>query len=251
MKTPETRRAASPTRSTPAGWNGERLITAMVTGGWAAMFWFLLLSGRVSLYLGSRTSWIAPAGAVLLTIIAGGIALSARGRRDSPLRPHQVFVAAALLVPVILVTVSPPATLGSFSASRKASFSGKGLWTYWGTFDERSEIDLRFAAAAEFWPTARKLLAARAGEPVDFVGFVARNPDTGADEFLLTRFVITCCVADATIVQIRVVNVTPGEFETDDWVKVSGPIFPIGNQIIVMADSIEEIDQPRTPYLSA
>ena len=42
------------------------------------------------------------------------------------------------------------------------------------------------------------------------------------DEFLLTRLIITCCVADATIAQVRVVGVPPGKFASNDWVNVTG-----------------------------
>ncbi len=52
--------------------------------------------------------------------------------------------------------------------------------------------------------------------------------DTPADEFLLTRYIVTCCVADATTAQVRVVNVPPGKFQANDWVEVRGPIYPLG-----------------------
>lgn len=246
-----TARQARPALGPRRGWSHERLLTAGVLFGWSVLLWWLILLDRVPLYLGSRTSWIVPVGAVVVTVVAIGMIGSARGRRSAPLRSRQVIVAAALTVPVILVTMSPPTTLGSFSVDRKAAFSGRGLTTFWGTFDERSGITLQFAAAAQFWPSARKLLAGRAGEIVTFDGFVSRESDTPPDEFLLTRFVITCCVADATIVQVRVVDVPPGRFETDAWVEVRGAIFPMGAQIIVTADSVEPIATPRSPYLAA
>jgi uncharacterized membrane protein YcgQ (UPF0703/DUF1980 family) len=67
---------------------------------------------------------------------------------------------------------------------------------------------------------------------------------------LLTRYVITCCVADATSAQVRVVNVPPGRFAPDDWVRVTGRIYPLGNEILVDAVSIEEIPRPEAPYLT-
>ena len=59
-----------------------------------------------------------------------------------------------------------------------------------------------------------------------------------ADEILLTRYVVTCCVADATSAQVRVVNVPPGRFKPDDWVSVTGRIYPLGSEILVDASDV-------------
>jgi uncharacterized membrane protein YcgQ (UPF0703/DUF1980 family) len=58
-------------------------------------------------------------------------------------------------------------------------------------------------------------------------------------------------VADATIAQVRVVNVTPGVFDADEWVEVSGTIYPLGREIIVDAAQIVEVERPQRPYLTA
>lgn len=231
-------------------WSPLRIVMALVLAGWSGLYWYLLITGRMNLYLSTRTSWIAPMGAIVLALAAVGLLLASRVRSPSTLKRAHAVVAAALLVPVVLVVASPPSTLGSFSASKKASFSGKGLQTYWGRFDANSDITLFFVAAAQFWPGGTDLLAKRAGSDVDFVGFVDRNPDTPADEFLLTRFVVTCCVADATVIQVRVVNVPAGAFATDEWVEVKGQIYPVGKEIIVTADTVDEVSAPEVPYIT-
>jgi uncharacterized repeat protein (TIGR03943 family) len=158
-----------------------------------------------------------------------------------------------MVLPVVVVLALPPATLGSFSASTKAPFSSAGFASIYGQITATSPITLLSVAAAQTSTDGAKALAKRAGGPVDFVGFVTRYADTPADEFLLTRYVITCCVADATIVQVRVVNVVPGRFQTNDWVEAKGLIYPIGRQVIVnatSADSIVEVPRPSHPYLT-
>jgi len=67
---------------------------------------------------------------------------------------------------------------------------------------------------------------------------------------LLTRYVVSCCVADATVAQVRVVNVTPGAFANDTWVEVTGIIYPLGREVIVDATQITEVDRPDRPYLT-
>jgi putative membrane protein len=224
-----------------------------VLAAWAAMFWFLALSGRVNLYLSTRTSWVVPVGAVLLTLAAAGRLVAARVRRPDPLRRREAVVMALMVLPVVIVLALPPATLGSFSAKNKTTFSSVSFASIYGQITDTSEITLLSVAAAQTSTDGAKALAKRAGDPVDFVGFVTRYADTPADEFLLTRYVITCCVADATIVQVRVVNVVPGRFQPNDWVDVKGLIYPIGREVIVnatSADSIVKVPRPSRPYLT-
>jgi uncharacterized repeat protein (TIGR03943 family) len=192
-----------------------------------------------------------PVGAVVLTITAVGVFATVRGHERIAGSRRSVRTAALLVVPVVVIAVSPPTTLGSFSADRKAQFGGRGLWTYWGTFDQDSEITMFFVTAAQYWEDAQAILATRAGEEVTFEGFVRREADTPADEFFLTRFVVTCCVADAAVTQLRIVDVVPGTVDADDWVSVTGRIYPVGGQIIVTAERIEPIEAPKVPYLTA
>ena len=71
-----------------------------------------------------------------------------------------------------------------------------------------------------------------------------------ADEFLLTRFLISCCVADALTVQVRIVDAPPGEFKQDQWVRVTGRIYPLGREVLVDATDVVGIARPERPYLT-
>jgi uncharacterized repeat protein (TIGR03943 family) len=231
-------------------WSPARVAGAVVLGGWAALFWFLLLTGRDAFYLSTRTEWVVPVAAILLTAAAVGRLASARATSPDPIRRRELAVMAAMILPVLLVAALPPATLGTFSADKRTGFAGTGVATSAGDIAS-GELTLVDVAAGQTSPEGERALAARAGETVDFVGFVTRYDDTPADEFLLTRYVVSCCVADATVAQVRVVNVTPGAFEDNEWVEVVGPIYPLGREVIVNAASIRSVDRPDRPYLSA
>lgn len=232
-------------------WSTRRLATAAVLGGWAALFWYLLGSDRVSLYLSSRTSWVVPMAAILLSVTAGSVLAAARTRRSEPLGSRDGAAMATLLVPVVVFLALPPTTLGSYSAPRKSQYAGQPFSTVYGRFDATSEITLLTVAAAKHTEDGARYLAQRAGEPVRFVGFVARDDAAPADELLLTRYVVTCCAADATVVQVRVVNAPLGVAEPDDWIELRGRIFPIGDEVIVEARSIRPVARPSRPYLTA
>ncbi|MGZ5353969.1 MAG: TIGR03943 family putative permease subunit [Actinomycetota bacterium] len=231
-------------------WSPVRVAGAIVIAAWAALFWFLLLSGRDAFYLSTRTEWVVPVAAVILTAAALGRLVSARAPRPEAIRRRELGVMAAMVAPVLLVLALPPATLGTFSADKRSGFVGAGVPA--SAVDIGSgELTLIDVAAGQTSPEGERALARRAGETVDFIGIVTRYEDTPADEFLLTRYVVTCCVADATVAQIRVVNVTPGAFEDNEWVEVVGAIYPLGREVIVNASTVASVARPERPYLSA
>lgn len=230
-------------------WSGKRLAGAIALAAWAGLFWFLIASDRTALYLSSRTDWVVPVGAVILTIAASGRFASARSPHQEPLSSREAWGIGVIVLPVVVVLALPPASLSSFAASRRSSFASAGFST---SAEDVAEGDLSLAdvAGALRSTEAMDALVQRAGTEVDFTGFVTRDPGMGADEFVLTRFLISCCVADALSVEVRVVGAPPGQFDKDDWVRVSGKIYPVGGEVILDAESIEPVERPERPYLN-
>jgi uncharacterized repeat protein (TIGR03943 family) len=227
-------------------WSPARVATGLVLAGWAGLFWFVIVAGRTALYLSSRTAWVAPLGAILLTAAAAGRLVSARTERPEHLGPRGTWGLALLVFPVVAVLALPPATLGSYAAARR---SAVGAGVGGRTLSASSEITLADVAAAMWSKEASAALTRRAGSRVQFVGIVVRREGMPADEFLLTRFIVSCCVADALSVQVRVVGAPPGRFGEERWVQVTGTMYPLGRNIIVDASEIVEVPRPSHPYL--
>ena len=215
----------------------------------AALFWTLLVADRTGLYLSSRIAWLVPMGAALLTIVAVGRLMTSRTERPEQLSARGWWGYAIVVLPVILVLALPPITLGSFSAARRSAFSASGLIT--PDDIDHGPLTLIHVGAAQSNPEDMVRLRRRAGEEVTFVGIVRRDVDMPPDELVLTRFVITCCVADATSAYVRVVDVPSGAFEDGSWVEVTGRMYPIGNEVLVAATAAHAIPQPADPYLYA
>ena len=230
-------------------WSPGRVAGGLVLAAWATLFWWLLLTGRYNLYLSTRTSWVVPVGAALLSAASLGRLASARVHSSEPLWSREAWVMCLMIVPVVLVMSLPAATLGQFSVGKRTNFTGGGLATAVGDIGT-GELTLIDVAAGQTSKEGEAALSKRAGETVDFVGFVTRYANTPADELLLTRYIITCCVADATIAQVRVVNVPPGQFQVNDWVEVKGPLYPLGREVIVQANDVEKVETPSKPYLT-
>ena len=230
-------------------WSAARLSSAAAMAAWGALFWWLLLTGRSFLYLSDRTDWVVPMGAVILTIAVGGRLWSARCPHPEPLRRSDAWRLGAIVLPVVLTFALPPASLGSFAASRRSSFVSSG-YSSTAADIESGELTLVDVAGALRSREAMQALVKRAGSEVSFIGFVARDAGMPADEFMLSRFLVSCCVADALSIQVRIVGAPPGKLAEDDWVRVTGAMYPLGREVIVDASEVEPVERPKRPYLN-
>jgi uncharacterized repeat protein (TIGR03943 family) len=228
-------------------WSHTKVAVGLGLATWAALFWFLLASGRWALYLSSRVKWVVPLGAIVLTVVALGRLATARSGQPEAWGGRQAWGLGAVVLPAVAVLVFQPMTLGSSLASSQSL--SRGILSSAPDLSS-GEITLEGVAAAQWSQEGTKALMERAGSRVSFDGFVALRDGMPADEFLLTRFIISCCAADALSVQVRVVGAPPGQFKLDEWVRVSGTLYPLGNQVVVDASKVERIPQPKNPYLN-
>lgn len=234
----------APKRISPA-----RIASAAAIGVWAGLFWFVLFSGRTALYLGSRTHWVVPTGAVLLTIVFLGRLASVRVERIEPIRARDSWTLAVIALPVVVLLSLPTASLGTFAVSRRASLSSRGF-AGGDTLPSTGDLSFVHIGGALINRESMRALVARAGSTSSFTGFVDRQPGEPADEFLLSRFLISCCIADALSIQVRVVNAPPGELKPDDWVRATGKLYPLGREVILDATEVVKVPKPDHPYLS-
>jgi putative membrane protein len=230
-------------------WSPARVWTGATLAAWAGSFWFVLADGRVPLYLSSRTAWLIPLGGVLATATAVGRLASARTTRPEPLGKREAWTLGLVVMPVVLLLAMPPSTLGTYAAGRRSSFVGAGVSASSGALDSGT-ITLIDVAAAQSSKQGQAALQRHAGDMVSFEGLVTAQPAAGPGEFLLTRFIITCCVADATIAQVKVVDAPAGQLQDNTWVRVTGKLYPLGNDVLVDATGVTSIAQPAQPYLT-
>jgi uncharacterized repeat protein (TIGR03943 family) len=212
---------------------------------WAAFFVMLWVTGETTRYLGPRTEWVVPFGAIALTLAAAayaGPALRGGGR------PLSIREAAGLLVvvtPIIFVLVAPQAELGALAASRKSVNRAV-------TFEKPTGGPLSFAAIdyARYSAVPHEL-GIVPGRKVDLLGFVART-EVPPEMFELGRFYITCCAADALPTLVKIDPSAVGaadEYRTDSWQHVTGRLAKWNGEFIVKAESIEAVEAPENPYL--
>jgi uncharacterized repeat protein (TIGR03943 family) len=229
-------------------WSPARIATSLALGGWAAMFWALWVTGRTYLYLSSRTAWLIPVGASIMTVAAVGRLVTARTTRVERLQPREAWTLGLIAMPVVLVLALPPTSLGAYSVGKRATFGGSAIGAT--ARSVTGPLDFVDIGAAQSFPAAMQQLEARAGESITLEGFVTHEASAPPDELVLTRYIVTCCVADATIAQVRVVGLPPGEYQDDEWISVTGAVYPVGREVLVAADAAAPIPEPDQPYLT-
>jgi len=92
-----------------------------------------------------------------------------------------------------------------------------------------------------------------AGQEAHLIGFVYRDGRFAADTFMVARFTVSCCVADAAPVGLIVQWPDAANLPADQWVDVTGH-FAVGEFAgqpipILVADEIILTEPPAQPYL--
>lgn len=231
-----------------------------------------LQSGRVALYINESFFWLAGfAGIMFLVLgVAGVLELLRAPRpstadqyaqleRDPKAHLHGVapswLVLAIIAVPLALGVLIPARPLGAaavsmtgFTSSVSAAQSSGGAMVLSIPPSERNLLDWLRA----FGNSAN--LDEFNGQEVDVVGFVYR--DIRLDEqtqFFVMRFIVSCCVADASSVGLVVETPDALKFAPDSWVRIKGKlkVKEVADQRtpILIPESIESVEQVAHPYL--
>jgi uncharacterized repeat protein (TIGR03943 family) len=232
----------------------------------------LLVVGVMALYLGRSDAALAfvKAGLQPLLLASGailiGLGVAAVVRRGP--QPHGPRVAWLLaLPPLALVLIAPPA-LGAFAASRQsiqppptrqassaeqaAGGADSGLFPPLLPSSDGAAVPLTLAEYMVRDPEAPHTLA---DVRIRLVGFVTPQ-EPGRDGYLLTRFAINCCAADATALKVAI-HGDPVPRAPDTWLEVEGrwqqrtsddPDRPSSETPLLVAESVRETEQPAEPY---
>jgi uncharacterized repeat protein (TIGR03943 family) len=91
------------------------------------------------------------------------------------------------------------------------------------------------------------------GKRVVVVGMVNHDPELPDGTFMVYRFIITCCVADARVGGVVVAYDKAKTLEADAWVRLEGTVgtIDIEGEVYpqITLDSVETIQEPSEPYL--
>ena len=233
----------------------SRNVRALVLIAWSAFLLWLWGSGEVARYLGPRTQWVVPVGAVALVLITGAYLRENRRRPQwaGRIRLGEALGLGALLLPVVAGALFANAQLGALAASKKLSQRGIDLSALADlAAGDASHPDFVQIDVAGHNAGFAKRTGLTAGRTVRLVGFVASSPRGQRGRFQLARFYITCCVADAVPIGVPVDPATARRirYRKDDWLDVTASLAHRGNAYVLQARKISRTNAPHDPYLS-
>ncbi len=67
--------------------------------------------------------------------------------------------------------------------------------------------------------------------------------------FGIRRYFMTCCVADATAVEVEVLKKDEFNFAKGDWVRIGGKVF-LKDYVLIIPDFVERIKKPTQVYIT-
>ncbi|WP_369192627.1 TIGR03943 family protein [Streptomyces sp. R08] len=160
-------------------------------------------------------------------------------------------IAWLLTLPALALLLFPPPALGSYSASREeAQRAAQGVGTF-SALPAGNPLDISVAqySSRAIYDTGHSLK----GRTLRMTGFVTHGSH---GTWYVTRLLVTCCAADATIskVEIRGEEVD-GAPQTDSWVTVTGVWLPKGKlgtdgawPPVLKATTVTQVKEPADPY---
>jgi uncharacterized repeat protein (TIGR03943 family) len=233
-------------------WDPRRLARATVLTVWTSFVLWLLLSGEVYRYIGTRTYWVVVFGAAALSVAT--IAQLVTLRTESaprPLTAREGAGLAALLAPVLAVAMIPAPSLGASAASARSAGSVLAADALIPSApdgdDPISFVDIHYASASESYAAALGIVD---GYPVELTGFVTHGTGTPPGGFTLTRFAVFCCAADAIPYSVPVMDAPRApSYEDDTWLRVGGTLHASDGRYVLRPQEIDPVREPQDPYI--
>jgi uncharacterized repeat protein (TIGR03943 family) len=167
---------------------------------------------------------------------------------------------ALVLLPIVLGIAVPPQPLGASALGNRELNAGLNQSTMPGILNGVADKAAADKTILDWWKLFRasadlKSDPAILGQEANVVGFVYQDQEGryGAEHFMVVRYAVSCCVADAAAMGLVVAWPGASEWANDQWVEVRGVFAPSTLESwqmpILVADEVTPIDLPEQPYL--
>lgn len=266
--TPRSDRALLP-RLFPRNWS--LWLDGLAIAAWGILLLKYWLTGKLRILIHPAYTWLCVVGGIGL-LAMGGLKLwevwqiqrqnQARGNglAGMPEAQHVTLLpsggsAMLLLVVAIIGLMSTPRAFASQTAMERgvtellsATRSQPQRFRSAKKPEERSLLD--WVRTLNVYPEPD----AYAGQNAKVQGFVIPAPESWSDGyFIVSRFVITCCAADAYPVGLPVkLTGDLSAYPPDTWLDVEGTIvtetLDETRKLVIQASAISEIPEPKNPY---
>jgi uncharacterized repeat protein (TIGR03943 family) len=244
-------------------------VKALLLLGLALFFYTRLAGGTLFFYINERFmiyTILAILGLVLVAVSYRPRRAAASGEDPGGHEDHShdhshdhslTWGGVALIaLPIVLGLLVPPQPLGAAALSNRevnVTLQGSALPSAVRAAAQKSSTDKNVLDWGHTFAASPDPVGEFAGEQARVTGFVFRDERFAADQFMVTRFVVSCCVADANVAGMVVRWPDAAALPADQWVEVSGALAPgslDGETLpVLQARSVTPVDVPQQPYL--
>ncbi len=256
------------------------VLKAFILIGLGLFFFERFVTGKLYFYIAPRFWWLSVVAVVLCFALAASFNLLKRDEEDEHDHDHDhhhdhdhdshnhdhhdhehghshshgnLFSVLILAIPLVLGIMVAPKTLGANAVENRgistdfAVSSDAAAKSLTIVPSQRNVLDWARAIAATTEPEQFY------GQEADVIGFVYRDSRFADNQFMVARFTLTCCVADALAVGVIVQADNAADFTMDSWVKIKGTFqettFEDSAMPAIFATEITPTEQPEQPYL--
>jgi uncharacterized repeat protein (TIGR03943 family) len=165
---------------------------------------------------------------------------------------------ALVLLPMVLGLAVPPQPLGATALANREVNAGLNQTTMPGIVGLAAQKATTDKNVLDWWKTFRASPhlnedQAVIGQEARVVGFVYKDERYGDAHFLVIRYLVSCCVADASALGLLVAWPAGTQLENDQWVEVSGTFRPGDlegwKMPVLVAKQVTPVSMPDQPYL--
>jgi uncharacterized repeat protein (TIGR03943 family) len=237
-----------------------RILQAFIVLALCSFLLDKLLSGKLSLYINIRYAPLTVFGIVVLAMMALALFREPKTDHDhqdsNQEHKHNASTRALIIlfVPLLITVLIPSHPLDASAASTRGMnvstpLIGSSSQTrqFEAAADTRNILDWIRIFNSGSAPTPYL------GQTAKVTGFVYHDPRLPANQFIVSRFVITCCAADASAIGMIVTWDQSSTLEESAWIAVKGPVqsAELGGQPIPLIEAVlvQPVQQPPQPYL--
>jgi uncharacterized repeat protein (TIGR03943 family) len=214
-------------------------------------------SGQLTFYINQRFIPLTILGVVFLALLAQTLfAENQRSRKEEDEREHAPAAANlwVMLVPLLVGVLIPARPLDSsaltskgFNANAPLVSADSSAQLFETESEERNILDwLKLfnyeSDVSQFY-----------GQRASVIGFVYFDEALGENQFLVSRFVVSCCAADAFALGMVVEWEEAAALPQDAWALVKGRVNSVtlnGRVVpLIEAESVQIVPVPEQPYL--
>ncbi len=241
-----------------------RSVQAMLLLALCIFFASKITGGKITYYINLRFIPLTIIGAIFLGVLAQTIFAEIRRSRQlgwmehDDSHDHDHAPASAnlwfMLVPLLIGVLIPAKPLDSSALATKGFNTNSPLVSadssaqlFETTSEERNILDWikLFNYETDLSPFT--------GQKASVIGFVYFDDSLKEDQFFISRFVISCCVADGFAIAMIGEWPEASTLKKDAWVLVKGTVQPVklNDQIVplIQVESVQTVPIPEQPYL--